>query len=183
MCRNRPKIITFQMQHGEFLFLGKEYSLENPDFKKIWDDFLGTGGYEHGAYSVIGKYAVKPFKNMNIRHNNSFEHETYFIGRIVEGINEVPEGFTLMKVSASNYFVVTFEWMQDTENTKFNPYGEHGAEKCIKYLGDAKMPDGYMRYGGIGTKIKYIEVDNFHTPEGDRIEFWVPIKKEEDNTQ
>jgi hypothetical protein len=29
----KPAIVTFQMHHEEFLFLGKEYSLANPDFK------------------------------------------------------------------------------------------------------------------------------------------------------
>ena len=175
MSEYKPNIVTFQMQHEEFLFLGKEYSLESPDFKKIWDDFLGTGGGEHGAYDLIGNYALKPFKNINIWHNNNPEHETYFIGRMVEGINEAPEGFTLIKVPACEYFVSTYEWIPP--NTQFNHYGEYGSTRSRAYAENAQMPDGYIRYGGDGHKIKYIEVDNFNTPEGSRVEWWVPIKK------
>ena len=169
----KPAIVTFQMQHDEFLFLGKEYSLANPDFKKIWDDFLGTGSYEK-----IGKYHVKPYNDMQIFHNNNPEHETYFIGQIVEGIKEAPEGFKLMQVPACQYFAVTLEWK--TENMQYNVYGEHGNAQCLAYIENAEMPDGYIRYGGTGNKIKYIEVNNFGTPDGDRIEWWIPIKKSSD---
>ena len=40
-----PEVITFQTQHGEFYFLGKEYD-RNADMGKVWDDFIKTGGYE-----------------------------------------------------------------------------------------------------------------------------------------
>jgi len=169
-----PKLVTFQMQHEEFLFLGKEYSLENPNFKEIWDDFLGTGGGEHGAYDIIRKYGVKPIQNINIWHNQNPEHETYFIGRKVEGISEAPEGFTLMEVPASEYLVVTYEWIP--ENTAFNHYGEHGIGQCHAYIENAQMPNGYIQCGET-QKIKQFEVSNLNTPNGGRYEFWLPIKK------
>jgi predicted transcriptional regulator YdeE len=167
-------IVTFQMHHEEFLFLGKEYPLVNPDFVKIWDDFLGAGSYE-----IIEKYQKNPYADMNICHNSNPEHETFFIGRIVEGIIEAPEGFTLMKVPACEYFVVTHEWIPG--HVKYDYYGENGGGlgQSFKYLETAQMPDGYVRCGGEGHKIKHIEVDNHsnNNPNGGRIEIWVPIKK------
>jgi hypothetical protein len=169
-----PKIVTFQANKEEFLFLGKDYLLDNPDFGKIWDDFLGTGGTEHGAYDIIRKYGVTPIQNINIWHNNNSNYESFFIGREVVGINEAPKGFTLIKVPASEYFVVTHDFIP--KDTNFNFYGEHGNGQLATYIENVQMPNGYIRHGGI-YNIILLEISNFHTPNGGRYERWLPIKK------
>jgi len=191
MCKKyKPAPVTFQMRHEEFLFLGREYSLNNPDFGDIWGDFLGG---PHGGYATLEKYQVPNQPNMNVWHNKHAEHKTYMVGKVVGETYEVPDGFTLIRVPASEYFVVTYEWVPT--DVPFNHHtGEDGNEQnwnaifmpsterinnweCFDNIKNLQVPDGYTMYNDEGNKLYFIEVDNFNAPDGNRIEFWVPIKK------
>ena len=188
----KPAQVTFTMKKEGFQFLGREYSLNNPDFGEIWGDFLED---EHGGYGTLEKYQAPNQPNMNVWHNKHAEHKTYMVGKIVGDIDKVPDGFTLMKVPASEYFVITYEWVPS--NVQFNHHtGEYGNEQswnaifmpaserinnweCFDNMKNLKLPDGYTMYSDEGNKIFFIEVDNFDTSDGNgnRIEFWVPVKR------
>lgn len=185
----KPAQVTFVMKKEEFQFLGREYSLNNPDFGKIWDDFLDGS---HGGYATLEKYQIPNQPNMNIWYNKHKEHKTYFIGKIVGEMDKIPDGFTFMKIPASEYFVITYEWVP--ADIEFNHYSEYGNEKnwntiympisertnnweCFDNMKNLEVPDGYRTYNDADNKIFFIEVDNFDTPNGKRIEFWVPIIK------
>ena len=49
----KPAPVTFIMKKEGLQFLGREYSLNNPDFGYIWGDFLDG---EHGGYATLEKY-------------------------------------------------------------------------------------------------------------------------------
>ena len=186
----KPAQVTFKMKKEKFNFLGREYSLNNPDFGKIWDDFLGG---KHGGYATLEKYQVPNALDMNIWHNKHTGHKTYMPGKIVGDIDRVPDGFTLIGVPESEYFVITYEWIP--ADAQFNHHtGEDGNEQnwkaicmpasertnnweCFDNMKKLQVPEGYTMYSDEGNKIFFIEVDNFNTPNGKRIEFWVPIKK------
>jgi len=186
----KPEQVTFIMKKEEFQFLGREYSLNNPDFGKIWPDFLDG---DHGGYKTLSNYEVPNQPNINVWHNKNAEHKTYMIGKIVGKIDQIPNGFTLIKVPESEYFVITYEWVP--ANVQFNHHtGEDGNEQnwkaifmpnserinnweCFDNIKNLQIPDGYKMYNDEGNKIFFFEVDNFDTPDGNRIEFWVPIKK------
>ena len=163
-----PAIKVFQTQHDEFLFLGKEYDLETADMKAVWDDFINSGGYE-----INKQYGKYPYACMIVYHNNNPEHISYCPGAIVESIDKVPEGFTLMKFPAREYLVVTTEWME----TFAEAVGENGLGQTGRYLRTVEIPAGYIRYDGPGSQIVVIEVENANTENGSRWENWVPIKK------
>ncbi|WP_058301524.1 effector binding domain-containing protein [Gorillibacterium timonense] len=163
----KPTIEVFQMKHDEFLFLGMESSLQNPDFQKIWENFFNAGGFDK-----IEPYQKEPCP-MNIWHNNNPEYDVYFIGKIVEGIDEAPEGYTLMKFPAREFLVVTHEWLSEHERI----VGEDGNGQCNRYADNVQIPDGYIRYDESGSQIKLIEREYSDTENGHRYEVWVPIKK------
>jgi len=157
-----PEIVTFQIQREEFYFFGKEYP-RDADMGKVWDDFISTGGYEKNK-----KYGKYPYSCMVIFRNDP-EHKTYFPGTIVEGMDDIPEGFKLAKFPACEFLVVTTEWLPTKEEALWQIYHD--------YHRNAKIPDGYIRYDGHESQIEVIEVEHFDTEEGSRWEFWVPIKK------
>ena len=187
---NKPAQVTFTMKKGEFQFLGREYSLNNPDFGQIWGDFLGGA---HGGYATLEKYQLPGQPNMNVWHNKHAGHKTYMIGKIAGEINQIPDGFTLIEIPESEYYVITYEWVpgnvecnhhtgkytnEQNWNTIFMPVSERiNNWECFDNMKNLRLPDGYKMYSDEGNKIYFIEVDNFGTPDGNRIEFWVPIKK------
>ena len=167
----KPKIITFQMQHGEFLYLGKEYKIvgpiENADMKAIWDDFLATD--IDGGYAVIKQYRKNSYECMIVNHNINSEYEVYSPGTIVDGIDEVPEGWALTKFPAREFIVVTHEWISKEEST---PIGS-----CMRYADNLQIPDGYIRYDQPGSQIVLMELSNSDSEQRRRWEIWVPIRK------
>ena len=188
----KPAQVTFMMKKEGFHFLGREYSLNNPDFGNIWGDFLGG---EHGGYKTLEKHQVPNQPNMNVWHNKHAEHKTYMIGKIVDEIDRVPDGFTLIEVPESEYFVITYEWVPLNDGQFNHHTGEYANEQnwktifmpnserinnweCFDNMENLQVPDGYKMYNDEGNKIFFIEVDNFNTPNGNRIEFWVPVKKQ-----
>jgi len=165
---SEPKIVEFQIQLDEFLFLGIEYVITDSyqNMKAVWDRFFKAGGFEK-----IWPYEKKPYKCMVVNHNNNPEYPVYFIGSIVEGAVEVPDGYTLTKFPACEYIVVTHEWVP----TKEEALGQIGRIDEAKL--HVQIPDGYVRFDGPESQIRVIENETMDTSDGSRWENWVPIKK------
>ena len=178
MCikKSKPKIITFLMYQDAFLFLGIknfiEDTYENADMGAIWGNFFKAGGYDK-----IIPYAVVP-KPMNVCYTNDAGTKIYFQGMMVADVDAVPDGYTLEAFPAGDYLVVTTEWMK----THKEALGENGLGQTYRYHKTVQIPEGYIRYDGVGCPFTVIEKENTDTPDGSRYEFWVPIKKVEDNT-
>lgn len=163
---NKPAIITFQVHLDEFLFLGNETAItESSDFCDIWDDFFRMGGYE-----PILPYATAP-QPINVWYINDAGQQIYSQGLFVKHVDNTPDGYKLARFPASDFLVITTEWMSTNEEA----VGEHGNGRCNRYAESVPMPEGYVRNDHLG--ITEIEKENADTPEGSRYEVWVPIKR------
>jgi predicted transcriptional regulator YdeE len=164
---SNPATVTFQVHQDEFSFLGIENILtESANFGHFWDNFFKLGGYDE-----IYPYATDP-KPINVWYTKNTGEKVYFQGLMVKNVDEVPEGYTLAKFPASDFIVVTHDWLPTYSEAQ--GYGIDAGWKNIKTV---EIPDGYVRNDGEGSEITVIERDNHDTPDGSRIEFWVPIKK------
>jgi len=162
-------LVTLQVHQDEFEFLGVENKL-NPtgksDFGYFWDNFFKLGGYEN-----IDSYAVDP-KDTNVWYVNKDGEKVYFQGKIVENVGKVAEGYSLVRFPASDYLVLTHEWLPT-----FGEAQKYGIGFGRKHMETAQIPDGYARYNVSEFPIIEIERDNADAPEGSRIEHWMPIRK------
>jgi len=167
MCGKKPGIITFKIHQDAFSFLGNENVVtESSDFGAIWDGFFKMGGYD-----PILPFAVDP-KPINVWYTNGAGEKIYFQGLMVGGVDEVPAGYTLVDFPASDFVVLTYEWVPAQD---FEMMVEiDGGWEAIEAL---EIPEGYVRYDGPGSPITVIEKESTDTPDGSRYEFWVPIKK------
>lgn len=164
----QPKIIEEHIQIDEFLFLGIENVITDSyqNMGAVWDNFFKAGGFEK-----IEPYKKNPYGCMVVNHNHHSEYPVYFIGCIVEGEIEVPEGFTLTKFPACDYILVTHEWLLAKEDA----LGQIGRiDEAKQHI---NIPEGYIRYDGPGRPLSLIENENMDTKDGSRWENWVPIKK------
>lgn len=165
---NKPAIQVFQIHQDAFTFLGNENILtETSDFGQIWGDFFNKGGYD-----PILPYAVDT-KPINVWYTNSQGQKIYFQGLFVKDVEKVPDGYKLAEFPASDFLVVTTEWMETNEEA----VGENGNGQCNRYADIVQIPEGYVRNDGEGSPITAIEKENADTPDGSRYEVWVPIKK------
>ena len=157
----------YQMQHEEFLFLGREYSDEKLDFGKIFGDFFSGGGYEKIA--PYQKDKDDHCVDTVVFYNKSTEYKTVFIGHMVEGITEAPEGHILEKLPAAEFIVVTSGWVPTEDES-------HIAANANKK--QMQVPDGYVSDNKTGP---YICIEKmYECPEkGHRLDRWYPIKKQE----
>jgi len=161
------KTVVFQIHQEAFTFLGIENILtESSDFGYFWDHFFKVGGY-----NKILPFAVDP-KPLNVWYTNDAGENIYFQGLMVENVDEIPEDYSFKKFPASDFLVVTHEWMKT--NDEALRYGISAGWNNIKAI---QIPDGYVRYE---ESITIIEKENCDTPQGSRYEFWVPIKKVEE---
>ncbi|MCL2008183.1 MAG: GyrI-like domain-containing protein [Treponema sp.] len=164
---SKPSFVTFQMHLDEYSILGNENILtESPDFGTIWGNFFKKGGYD-----PILPFAADP-KPINVWYTNKAGEKIYFQGLLVNKVDKVPEGYTLVKFPASDFLVVTYEWVPKQDYKEMDEI--NGGWKYIETL---QIPNGYARYDGPGSPITIIEKDSSDSPEGSRYEFWVPIRK------
>ena len=158
------KCITYQIHKDAFSFLGIiNIVTDDADFGYFWDHFFSVGGYDK-----ILPYATDP-KPVNIWFTNEKGEEIYFQGLFVENVNEISEGYTLMEFPASDFIVVTHEWM--ATNAEALGYGINAGWENEKKV---QIPDGYVR---TDSPVTIIERENCDTPEGSRYEMWVPIRR------
>ena len=162
-------LVTIQVYQDEFEFLGVENKL-NPtgksDFGYFWDNFFKLGGYDN-----IDPFAIDP-KDTNVWYVNKAGEKIFFQGKMVENAEKIVEGYSLVKFPASDYLVLTHEWLPT-----FNEAQKYGIGFGRKHMNTVQLPDGYVRYDGDEFQIIEIERDTADTPEGSRIEHWMPIKK------
>lgn len=164
----KPAIKVFQIHQEAFSFLGNENILtEASDFGQIWGNFFGLGGY-----APIIPYATDA-QPINIWYTNPAGQEIYFQGLFVENVDKIPDGYTLADFPASDFLVVTTDWMETNDEA----VGENGNGRCNAYAETVQIPEGYVRDDGPGSAIGKIEKENADTPQGSRYEVWVPIKK------
>ncbi|MCL2507621.1 MAG: GyrI-like domain-containing protein [Oscillospiraceae bacterium] len=164
---DKPKIVTFRARLDEFLFLGVEQAVTNStDFGKVWDYYFKTAGGSGlgGEYDYIIWY----YKN---------NEQIFFVGKMVDGADEIPEGFSLVKFPACEYFVVTHEACENLHDGIFLTQSYVGIGQTHDYREHVPMPDGYMRFDGPDSPITQIENENANATGGGRFERWVPIKK------
>jgi len=160
------KIITFQMPHDEFYFLGKEYPRDwHTKGMDVWQDFNDSGGWD-----MVTKYRKNPAYTCQVVNHLLEPNGVYMTGTFVENMTEVPKGFVLGKFPAHEYLVVTHEW-----HTDWNLMIVEEAAKNVQ------IPDGYVSCqaeDGSGCQIRLIEVEHKDPEKGSRWENWLPIMKE-----
>ena len=161
-------LVTFKIYLDEFSFLGFEHVVtENSDFGKFWDVFFKNGGYKK-----ITPKAIPPKLDTNVWHTNDKGEKIYFQGKIVGNVKNAPENHSYKTFPACEYLVVTHEWLPT-----FKEAQKYGIDAGWENMKTVPMPEGYVKDDGITTPITVIERDNKNTPDGSRIEFWVPIRK------
>lgn len=160
-------MVTLQKHQDEFSFLGIENVVTDAsDFGQFWGHFFEVGGYDK-----IAPFALDT-KPVNIWYTNSAGDKIYFQCLPVGAVDEVPEGYSLVKFPASDFLIITNDWLPTSDMAL-----EFGIEAGQKRLETIAVPEGYVRYDGPGSPITLIEKENFDTPEGSRYEFWLPIRK------
>lgn len=166
-----PEIQITQIQLDEFQFLGIENviagQIENADMGTIWSNFFKIGGW-----NKVLPYSMEPYKSMVVYYKSNSENLIYFIGSIVANINEVPEGYTMLKFPACEFLVITHEWVSTIDAA----LGQIGRLDAVST--DVEISYGYIRYDGTDNHIILVERENMNTKNGSRYEFWVPIKKD-----
>lgn len=166
---NQPTIQVFQIHQDEFSFLGNENIItESSNFVHIWDHFFKMGGY-----GPILPYATDT-KPINVWYTNNAGEKIYSQGLFVKNVEKIPDGYKLVDFPASDFLVITTEWMATNEEA----VGENGNGQCNRYATTVQIPEGYVRNDGPGSLITEIEKENADTPNGSRYEVWVPIKKQ-----
>ena len=80
-------------------------------------------------------------------------------------MEKVPDGYQLVDFPASDFLVVTTEWMATNEEA----VGENGNGRCNRYADTVQIPEGYIRNDGPGSPITAIEKENADTPRGQQI--------------
>lgn len=160
---NSVKVISFQAKLDAFCFLGIENTLkEDADFEAFWCNFFDKGGY-----SKIEPYQLDP-NCINVWYHRSPDEIIYFQGKIVCADAPVPEGYSMVKFPASEYLVVTTEWLSsyDESMLHINP----------SYYENACIPNGYVKHHENDPGIFMLERWGANTGEGYRYEFWLPIE-------
>ncbi len=166
---NKPAMKVFQIHQDAFSFLGNENILTDAsDFAVIWENFFQFGGYD-----PILPYATDT-KPVNVWYTNNAGQKVYLQGLFVKDVETAPDGYQLVHFPASDFLVVTTEWMATNEEA----VGENGNGRCNRYAETVQIPEGYVRNDGPGSPITAIERENADTPDGSRYEVWVPIKKD-----
>lgn len=162
-----PEIVSFLGRRDEFTILGVEQAVTpDTDFAAVWDAYFATAGTD--GYECIVWY----FRDNAL---------TYLIGSTVEGAAQVPEGCVLVPFPASDYLVVTHEWLPAGEDLYLNgnvPTQEYaGIGQIFDPRDDLPLPDGYVRDDGLDGPLVQIEIEASQSENGTRFERWVPVKK------
>ena len=163
-------IVTFSMQQDGFQFLGIENTIKGPieeaDMGMVWGNFFKAGGFDR-----IDPYKKAPYGSMVVYYRNDSGDLVYFIGSIVAGVNDPPEGYTLASFPGGEYLVVTHEWLSTQEGAINQISNVNDHQKTVE------IPEGYCRCDQSTGRVVLVERENMHTDKGSRYEFWVPIQR------
>jgi len=167
--KKTPVIIIFPTHKDEFSFLGVEQAVKpDTDFGMVWDTYFKTAE----------KAGLAPYSHIIWYYKGN--KQMYFIGTMAEKDCTVPEGCATKNFPASEYAVVTHEWLQSGADLYTNGimltqnYCGIGQTHCPQE--GIQLPDGYARHDGPGSPITQIEVEN-NSKGGLRFERWVPVVK------
>lgn len=159
---NKYKILGVKHTYNHGGEMGKVYEkLDSPENQRLRD--------------LIKEYAEPGNREIGISYRSDLPgwSNEIIAGGIVENINEIPEGASLMEFPASDFLVVTHEWVYKTDEA-FLLIG-----KTVGYAhseeAQAKIPDGYERYN---NHLHFIEHYNYKYDENEyRLEVWFAIRK------
>ena len=169
MSEKTLSLVTFTVHQPAFHFLGIENKLSvewQGDFGHFWGNFFNLGGYDN-----IDPFATQPLDS-NVWYVNEAGEKVFFQGKIAKSDATVADGYSLVSFPASDYLVLTHEWLPT-----FDEAQKLGIGFGRKHMNSVQLPEGYERYDATEFPIKEIERDNANTSEGSRIEHWLPIKK------
>lgn len=164
-----PAIITFQHHWDAYSILGVEDKkcdpLKDPQGGACWDKFFRAQADENFApllkdRPLFGVFCV-----------SEPGHWSFLVGATVENIEEAPEGLCLRAFPASEYLIVTHEWVSTTKesDTQINRVVDyaHGS--------DCMLPEGYERYS---DPMLFTECFNWNFDDKQfRFEVWLPIRQ------
>jgi Uncharacterized protein conserved in bacteria len=161
------EIVTFRAHLDEFYFLGLEQAVTpSSNFGTVWGNFFeASGKVNFGDYGAIVWY----YKD---------SEQIYFVGKTVDAGTKVPDGFSLVKFPACDYFVVTHTPCDDANDGIGITQNYVGIGQTQSYRDGFQLPEGYVRFDGPDSPITQIEIENQNCDGGGkRFERWVPIKK------
>ena len=164
---SKTKVFTFKAEREEFLFLGFEQAVTNTtDFGTVWDTYFKAA--EKAGFSTEQMQIIWYYKD---------GEQIYFVGKIVEAEEDVPDGFSLAKFPACEYMVVTHEWLDNAIEGIDLTQNYIGIGQTHSHVENIPMFDGYVRYDDPDSPITQIEIENTVAKGKARFERWMPIKK------
>lgn len=171
---NKSNFEVFTIKLNDYKILGLFFPAIDP--RKMGDCY-GTFENNQSLRAIINEHAqigdreIGTMYSANDPSNN--ELQNFLLGGIVTGVDDVPEGATMMDFPASEFLVVTHKWCATEQELM-----ESGLiAETIGYAhsDDVKMPDGYERYE---YPVGYRERWNFIPDENKfRLEVWFAIRK------
>ncbi len=165
----QPNIVLLEERRGELTLVGLEQAVTaDTDFAAVWDAYFAAAG----RAGVSGyEYIVWRFEDGALR---------YLIANSFDGGTEIPDGFTLARIPASDYLVVTHEWIgpEDDLYLKGNMLTQDyaGIGQSYDPRDGFTVPDGYVRDDGMDAPVVQLEIEN-SSADGQRFERWVPVKR------
>ena len=169
-----PKMRVFKRRLDDFIIAGVKHSWNNgSEMGKVYEKL--DSPENRTLRDWIRKQAQPGDWEIGISYisySPDWSNET-IAGGIVENVDEIPEGGYFMKFPASEYLVVTHEWVYKADEA-FPLIGKtvgyaHSEEAHIK------IPDGYERDN---DNLLFIEHYNYKYEENEyRLEIWFAIRK------
>ena len=161
-----PAIEIYRARRESYKVLGMENKISNddrnPNCGECWGKYFDSGTHE----KVVPFMAETPLLGVFCQSDPGYYN--YLIGAVVSGVDEAPEGMFLAEFPATDYLVVTHEWVksEDEANAQIGRLVGHAH-------GPDVMPDGYEKYT---VPVMFIESYN-NSPEKSRFEVWLPIRE------
>ena len=140
----------------------------NPKLYYSWSKYKKANAYE-----ILAPYQTEGME-LGIFYNDEPGHYHYLIGGVVGEVDEVPEGFKLVKFPASEFLIVTHEWSKNKVDAK----KQIGRIVAYAHSDELKFPDGYEK---CTEHLAFVEGYNFNTfgSKRHRFEVWLAMKKAE----
>lgn len=166
-----PAIEIYQAHREPYQVLGIENKTPNGtvgNWGACWSKFFSSGGNEKIKPFLI----EKPLLGLFCQSEPGFYN--YLIGGVVSGVKDIPEGMFLEEFPATDYIVVTNEWMPSIDKAE----KEIGRIVGYAHGKELQLPDGYVKFNGPPSKIMFIESYNYDFANNRfRFEVWLPIIK------
>ncbi len=164
-----PAIEIYQAHREPYQVLGFENKYDNgnrnPDCGARWGVFFQSGGHDK----------IKPYMTerplLGVFCQSDPGYYNYLIGGVVSGVKEAPEGMFLANFPATDYTVVTNEWMPSIDEAE----SQIGRIVGYAHGNELQQPEGFEKYT---DPIMFIESYNYDfTNNRFRFEVWLGIRK------